>query len=199
MGEAKVGEAFIKHEFDEAIAIQQCIVDAESALATAHPVASAKQAIKSALAADEKYLQQLRTLGKAHGATGEVEDVAGGLKELMESTLETATSEGNDSDFYEAHAVLLNLKRKQWDSAGGMLAIARDQKDTKLRDAAKAFQAGQKETIDGADQGARGVRGADRRSGGMNEFQKRDPGTYTGPDPEPEAMEVVEGEVGSAD
>ena len=32
----------------------------------------------------------------------------------------------------------------------------------------------------------------------MNEFQKRDPGTYTGPDPEPEAMEVVEGEVGSA-
>ena len=76
-------------------------------------VASAKRAIKSALAADEKYLQQLKTLGKAHGATGEVEDVAGGLKELMESTLETATSEGNDSDFYEAHAVLLNLKRKQ--------------------------------------------------------------------------------------
>ena len=59
---------------------------------------------------------ELRTLGKAHGATGEVEDVAGGLKELMESTLETATSEGADSDFYEAHAVLLNLKRKQWDS-----------------------------------------------------------------------------------
>ena len=29
MGEAKVGEEFIKHEFDEAIAIQQCIVDAE--------------------------------------------------------------------------------------------------------------------------------------------------------------------------
>jgi hypothetical protein len=42
--------------------------------------------------------------------------------------------------------VLLNLKRKQWDSAGGMLAIARDQKDTTLRDAAKDFQAGQKET-----------------------------------------------------
>ena len=72
--------------------------------------------------------------------------MAGGLKELMESTLEKATSEGNDSDFYEAHAVLLNLKRKQWDSAGGMLAIARDQKDTKLRDASKAFQTAQKET-----------------------------------------------------
>ena len=119
MGEAKVGEEFIKHEFDEAIAIQQCIVDAETSLAKAHPVASAKQAIKSALTADEKYLQQLRTLGKQHDATGEVEDVAGGLKELMESTLEKATTEGNDSDFYEAHAVLLNLKRKQWDRPAG--------------------------------------------------------------------------------
>jgi hypothetical protein len=146
MGEAKVGSEFIKHEFDEAIAIQQCIVDAESTLSTKHPQPQAQRAIKSALAADEKYLQQLKTLGRQHDATGEVEDVAGGLKELMESTLEKATTEGADSDFYEAHAVLLNLKRKQMDSAGGMLAIARDQKDTKLRDAAKDFQAGQKET-----------------------------------------------------
>jgi len=146
MSEAKVGAEFVKHEFDEAIAIQQCIVDAESKLATAHPVESAKVAVKSALGADEKYLKQLQTLGKAHGATGEVEDVAGGLTGLMNQTLETATTEGNESDFYEAHAVLLNLKRKQWDSAGGMLAIARDQKDQKLRDAAKDFQAGQKET-----------------------------------------------------
>lgn len=144
MGEAKVGEEFVKHEFDEAIAIQQCIVDAESTLAKAHPVSSAKRAIKSALTADEQYLRELKTLGKEHDATGEIEDVAGGLTELMNSTLKKATSEGNDSDFYEAHAVLLNLKRKQWDSAGGMLAIARDQKDTKLRDAAKDFQAGQK-------------------------------------------------------
>ena len=146
MSEAKVGEEFIKHELDEAIAIQQCIVDAEASLATSHPVPSAKRAIKSALAADEKYLQQLRTLGQKHAATGALEDVAGGLKELMESTLEKATSDGNDSDFYEAHAVLLNLKRKQRDSAGGMLAIARDQKNTTLRDAAKDFQAGQKDT-----------------------------------------------------
>lgn len=146
MGEAKVGDEFIKHEFDEAIAIQQAIVDAESKLSRSHPVSSAKRVIKSALAADEKYLKQLQTLGQPFGATGEVEDVAGGLTELMTSTLEKATSEGNDSDFYEAHAVLLNLKRKQWDSAGGMLAIARDQKQTKLRDAAKDFQASQKET-----------------------------------------------------
>jgi hypothetical protein len=146
MGESKVGKEFIKHEFDEAIAIQQSIVDAESTLSKRHPESTAKRAIKSALAADEKYLQQLKTLGKQHDATGEVEDVAGGLTELMGMTLDKATTEGNDSDFYEAHAVLLNLKRKQWDSAGGMLAIARAQKNTKLRDAAKDFQAGQKVT-----------------------------------------------------
>ena len=143
MGEAKTGEEFIKHEFDEAIAIQQCIVDAESTLSTKHPMPSAKTAIKSSLEDDKKFLAQLTTLGKAHDATGEVEDVAGGLKELMESTLETATDEGADSDFYEAHAVLLNLKRKQIDGAGGMLAIARETKDADLRKAATTFQAAQ--------------------------------------------------------
>ncbi len=70
--------------------------------------------------------------------------MAGGLKELMEETLSTATEEGADSDFYEAHAVLVNLKRKQMDSAGGMLEIARATKDTELRDAATGFQAAQK-------------------------------------------------------
>ena len=34
MGEAKTGEAFVKHEFDEAIAIQQVIVDAETKLSS---------------------------------------------------------------------------------------------------------------------------------------------------------------------
>jgi hypothetical protein len=144
MGEAKTGEDFIKHEFDEAIAIQQCIVDAESTLSTKHPMRSAKTAIKSSLVDDRKFLDQLTTLGKTHDATGAVEDVAGGLKELMESTLETAEDDGADSDFYEAHAVLLNLKRKQMDSAGGMLAIARELKDADLRKAATAFRAVQK-------------------------------------------------------
>jgi hypothetical protein len=144
MGGAKVGEEFITHEFDEAIAIQRCIVDAETTLSKSHPVTSAKAAIKASLADDRTFLKQLETLGKAHDATGEVEDVAGGLKELMEQTLETATTEGADSDYYEAHAVLLNLKRKQMDSAGGMLAIARNTKDAKLRTAATAFQKAQK-------------------------------------------------------
>ncbi len=143
---AKRGEEFIKHEFDEAIAVQQSIVDAETALAETHPVASAKTAIKQSLRRDTSYLKELQTLGAKHGATGEIEDVAGGLKSLMEQTLETAQTEGADSDYYEAHAVLLNLKRKQMDSAGGMLKIARDQKDTKLRDAAKEFESAQKTT-----------------------------------------------------
>jgi hypothetical protein len=146
MGEAKTGEEFIKHEFDEAIAIQQAIVEAETELSKAHPVAAAKTALKASLKEDETFLQQLRTLGKKHGATGEVEDVAGGLKDLMDETLSSATEEGADSDFYEAHAVLLNLKRKQMDSAGGMLEIARATKDTELREAANEFQKAQKST-----------------------------------------------------
>ncbi len=146
MGEAKVGEAFITHVFDEAIAIQQVIVEAETTLSTKHPMSSAKTALKASLTDDRTFLKQLQTLGKQHDATGKVEDVAGGLKELMEETLESATTEGADSDYYEAHAVLLNLKRKQMDSAGGMLAIARETKDAELRKAATEFQKAQKAT-----------------------------------------------------
>jgi hypothetical protein len=144
MGEAKVGDEFIKHEFDEAIAIQQCIVDAETTLAETHPLRASKTALKASLKDDQTFLEQLQDLGSAHDATGEVEDVAGGLKSLMEDTLATATEEGADSDYYEAHAVLVNLKRKQMDSAGGMLEIARATRDTELRDAAKEFQSVQK-------------------------------------------------------
>jgi hypothetical protein len=148
MGEAKYGQAFITHEFDEAIAIQRCIVDAETTLSTKHPMASAKAAIKDSLTDDKLFLKQLTTLGKKHDATGELEDVATGLTELMTETLETATSDGNDSDFYEAHAVLLNIKRKQMDSAGGMLEIARATEDPELRTAAAAFQRNQKAASD---------------------------------------------------
>ena len=144
MSEAKTGEAFITHEYDEAIAVQQCIVDAETTLSTKHPQSSAKRAIKASLSEDKTFLADLKKLGKPHGATGKVEDVAEGLKDLMESTLETATKEGADSDYYEAHAVLLNIKRKQMDSAGGMLEIARATKDSQLRTAATAFQKAQK-------------------------------------------------------
>lgn len=62
-------------------------------------MSSAKTAIKASLADDRTFLKQLQALGKSHGATGKVEDVAGGLKELMEETLETATTDGADSDY----------------------------------------------------------------------------------------------------
>ena len=144
MGAAKIGEEFITHEFDEAIAIQRSIVTAATTLSKKHPVASAKTVIEDALADDKRFLESLETLGRPHGATGKIEDVAGGLTELMTETLESATKEGADSEFYEAHAVLVSLKRKQMDSAGGMLAIARDQDDDELRRAASAMQKAQK-------------------------------------------------------
>jgi hypothetical protein len=77
-------------------------------------------------------------------ASGKVEDVAAGLTELMSSTLDAATTERADSDYYEAHAVLLNLKRKQMDSAGGMRKIASALKDTEMRTAATAFERAQR-------------------------------------------------------
>ena len=143
MSEAKVGDEFVTHEYDEAIAIQRSIVDAEQSLSTKHPVASSKREIKSSLADDRAFLEQLEKLGKPHGATGKVEDVAEGLTELMAETLKTAVAEGADSDFYEAHAVLISLKRKQADGAGGMLAIARDREDADLRKASQAMQRAQ--------------------------------------------------------
>lgn len=130
------------------MAIQRSIVEAETTPSNKHPMASAKRAIKTALTDDKTYLTQLETLGKVHKATGKVKDVAGGLTELMTETLQSATKKGADSDSYEAHAVLLNLKRKQMDSAGGTLTIARDQKDAELRKAATAFKKTQKTTSD---------------------------------------------------
>ena len=144
MGEAKVGQEFITHEFDEAIAIQRCIVEAEEQLGRSHPFGEAKSAIKSGLKEDKAFLKQLETLGRQHGATGKVEDVAGSLKQLMEESAQKATEA--ESEAYEAHAVLLNLKRKQQDSAAAMIKLARAQKDTKMREAATTFERGMRES-----------------------------------------------------
>jgi hypothetical protein len=46
------------------------------------------------------------------------------MAELMKTTLESAPEA--ESEAYEAHAVLLSLKRKQQDSALAMVRIARD-------------------------------------------------------------------------
>jgi hypothetical protein len=137
MSEAKTGNEFITHELDEAIAVQRAIVKAEQSLSKEHPSATAKRALKQSLKEDEGYLRQLETLGRRWGATGKAEDVAKALGELMSETSEKAAEA--ESEAYEAHAVLLNLKRKQQDSGSAMLKIARAMKDTEMRDAAREF------------------------------------------------------------
>jgi hypothetical protein len=128
------GTEFIKHEFDEAIAIQQSIVEAGSALSASHPVASVKRQLKSDLKVDRQHLTKLQELGKPFGAAGKQEEVAKSLGDLASETSRKAGTE--ESEAYEAHAVLLNLKRKQQDSADAMIKIARDRKETAVRDAA---------------------------------------------------------------
>jgi hypothetical protein len=137
VAEAKTGEAFITHELDEAIAIQQAIVSAEEELSQKHPRAEAKRLIKGALKEDQRFLKQLQALGKPHGATGKAEDVAEALQTLMEESSEKAADA--ESEAYEAHAVLVNLKRKQQDSGAAMIKIARATKDTPMRLAAMEF------------------------------------------------------------
>jgi hypothetical protein len=142
MAEAKVGDEFITHEFDEAIAIQRAIVEAGRQLGKIHPHRPSKTAIATAAREDEAFLRTLEELGKAKGASGKVEDVAEGLTGLLRSSLEKADEA--PSEAYEAHAVLLNAKRKQQDSADGMLQIARARKDKEAREAASAFGRAQK-------------------------------------------------------
>lgn len=146
MAESKSGEEFVTHEFDESIAVQRGIVEAETALAKSHPHAESRAAIAACLKDDKAFLKQLEQLGKPKGATGKVEDVAQGIIDLLESMVESAGEA--PSEAYEAHAVLLNAKRKQQDSAGGMLKIARALKDVEARDAALAFQKAQKTSSD---------------------------------------------------
>lgn len=143
MAEAKVGDDFIKHEFDEAIAIQERIVEAEQQLSQDHPFPEAQRAIKTCLQEDQQFLEQLQQLGRPRGATGEVEEVACAMGELMQETLASAAEA--ESEAYEAHAVLLSLKRKQQDSGAAMVKIARELGDVDLRDAAVEFERGQRE------------------------------------------------------
>jgi hypothetical protein len=146
MKESKTGDEFVTHEFDEAIAVQRGIVDAETVLAKSHPHAESRAAIAAIAKEDKTFLGELERLGRKKGATGKVEDVAEGIIELLESMVGNAADA--PSEAYEAHAVLLNAKRKQQDSAGGMLRIARALKDTEARDAAQAFEKGQKASSD---------------------------------------------------
>lgn len=128
------GTEFIKHEFDEAIAIQQSIIKSGTTLSSSHPVAAVKRKLTADLKVDQRHLAQLQKFGKPYAATGKREEVAEALASLADETAQKAASE--ESEAYEAHAVLLNLKRKQQDSADAVIKIARDRKETELRDAA---------------------------------------------------------------
>ena len=140
MSEAKVGDEFITHEFDEAIVVQQAIVEGATSLSTDHTRAETRRLIKRHLADEKAWLASLRAFGKQHGATGKVEGVQKALKDLMDETAGSAGEAASES--YEAQAVLITLKRKQQDSAGAVLKIARELGDTELRDAALEMQKG---------------------------------------------------------
>jgi hypothetical protein len=71
----------------------------------AEPTRSSGSSIKSALSEDRKFLVQLKALvGKPLARRARSRTSAAGLKDLMEETLNTATTDGADSDYYERHA-----------------------------------------------------------------------------------------------
>jgi hypothetical protein len=141
------GQEFIKHEFDEAIAIQQTVVACGETLSSSHPVPAVKRQLKADLKVDQRHLRQLEKFGKPFGASGKREEVAESLSRLAEETAQKAGSE--ESEAYEAHAVLLNLKRKQQDSADAMVKLARQRKDAELREAASTMKKEIKASADG--------------------------------------------------
>lgn len=125
------GQEFIKHEMDEAIAFQQTIVDAETKLASSHPQPDAKKLIRQMASDDKKQLDKLMKAGKPMGATGKKEEVVAAMSTLMQETVEKAGSE--ESEAYEAHAVLVTLKRKQQDSGSAMVKIGEKMKDADMK------------------------------------------------------------------
>ncbi|HET7027201.1 MAG TPA: hypothetical protein VFI28_05885 [Candidatus Limnocylindrales bacterium] len=148
MPETKEGMRFIQHEFDEAIAVQQAIVESERSLEKDHPLPNARQALGEMRGVDEQQLRTLKDLGKRFGATGKAEEVATGLGELAKET-RTSAEGGPESEQYEAHAVLLTMKRKQQDSASAVAKIAQKMGDQELKTAAAEMH---KETKSSADE-----------------------------------------------
>jgi len=132
MAEAREGQTFIKHEFEEAITIQESIVEAERELAKDHPLPDARKEIDAMASQDEEQLRRLREEGGKYGAKGERDPVSQQLEQLARDVSKSARR-GPDSEKYEAHAVLLAMKRKQQDSARAMIQIARGMGNRDLR------------------------------------------------------------------
>ena len=140
------GQEFVTHEFDEAIAVQTAIVAAAEKLSRDHPWPEARRVIESSLRSDRRQLTQLEKYGKQFGAAGKREEGAGALATLMEQTAAKASAE--DSEAYEAQAVLINLKRKQQDSADAVHKMASDMGETALRDDALKMKRAIKRSAD---------------------------------------------------
>lgn len=141
------GQEFIKHEFDEAIAVQQTIVRGTTALADVHPMQSSKRLLKSTARESEQWLRRLQKAGSKFGATGEREEVASGIDQLASTTLQNAAA-GEASEVYEAHAVVINALRKQQDSAGSIVKIATSLKDRELATEGRDMQRASKRAAD---------------------------------------------------
>jgi hypothetical protein len=133
------GRDFIKHEFDEAIEIQRAIVESGKELAAAHPVPAARTALKELGPIAEQQLETLESFGALFNARGKKEDVVKGMQNLMTKVLTKAVEKGQEeeSEAYEAHAVLLSLHRKQQDSAPAVIKIAEELGDTQMATAGR--------------------------------------------------------------
>jgi hypothetical protein len=141
------GQEFIRHEFDEAIAVQQSIVDGAGELAQVHPLPDGKKQLQAVARDAERWLKRLKKRGQQFGATGEKEDVAEAIDKLAKKTLKSARG-GEPSEVYEAQAVILNALRKQQDSAGAVVKIARSLKDKQMADEASEMQKATKSSAD---------------------------------------------------
>jgi hypothetical protein len=141
------GQAFIRHEFDEAIAVQQAIVHGAGELAQVHPLADGQKQLRTVARESERWLQRLQKRGQEFGATGKKEEVAGAIDELATTTMEHART-GTPSEVYEAQAVVLNAIRKQQDSAGSIVKIARSLKDREMASEAREMQKACKSAAD---------------------------------------------------
>ena len=141
------GQDFIRHEFDEAIAVQESIVRGATALAQVHPMPEGKRLLKTAAKDSERWLKRLQQRGKQFGATGEREEVAQGIDQLARTTMENAQG-GEPSEVYEAHAMVINAIRKQQDSAGSIIRIARSMRDSEMATEAREMQRASRTTAD---------------------------------------------------
>jgi hypothetical protein len=142
----KVGQEFVTHELNEAIAIQQAIVEATGQLARSHPLDEGREALGRLLGEGEHWLQELQRLGEPFGATGEQEEVAAAGANLLRETTSKAAQSPDEA--YEAHAVLLMLHRKQQDGAGSLLKIGKAMGQEEIHQAGAEMQKATKGAAD---------------------------------------------------